>query len=120
MALIFVLAAAIKIVAGLIAPKSWLGLVKSVWKTPALIAVLSLVLGAISLYFLLQELTIIDIFAAMLFLCFLTALTASSYAGEIVAIAQKLVKDKSILKKAWLPLIVWIILIVWGISALLA
>lgn len=119
-ALILAVVAAIKIMVIFIQPKSWLGLVKAVYKTPTLTMIVSLVLAAIVLYYLVwvEGITIIQIFAVMLFVGLLAAITMSSYFKEVTGVAEKMLRDKSILKKAWLSIIVWIVLIVWALYTL--
>ena len=49
-----------------------------------IILALSLILAAVVLYYLLQTLTIIQIFAVMLFLALLTAIGVAAYGNEII------------------------------------
>jgi len=120
MALVFIIAVVIKILVVLINPKSWVGLMKKTWSSPLVTTILSIILAAITLYYLLQTLTIIQIFAVMLFTGFVAAIGVSVYSKEITKIAEKILKDKKLLKKVWLPLIIWIILALWGIKELFA
>lgn len=119
-ALIILVAAAIKILVILIKPSSWMGMARTVWKQPALTAIVSLILAAIVLYYLLQEITIIQIFAVMAFVALLAALSMAAYSAEIIALGQKMLKDKAVVKKAWLSIVVWIVLIAWGFYVLFA
>ncbi len=120
MALIVVVAAAIKILVILVKPKAWVGIVKKIWVNSALVGIVSLVLAAVVLYYLMQAgITIVQIFAVMLFIALLAAVSAAVYSKEIMGLAQKLLKDKNILKKAWLAILVWIILIIWALKELL-
>ena len=118
-ALIFIVVAAIKILVILMKPKAWANLVKKVWTTPFTIAILSLILAIIVLYYLTEAgITILHIFAVMLFTALLAAIGVSAYAEEITSLAQKLLRDKKFVKKAWLSIVIWILLILWGILTL--
>lgn len=120
MALIIAVAAAIKILVILVSPKLWVNLVKKVWFSPLLIGILSLVLAIISLYYLIQAgITIVQIFAVMLFISLLAAVGVAVYSKEVVGIAVKLLKDRNILKKAWFYIIIWIVLLIWVLKELI-
>lgn len=116
MALIFIIVGAIKLIVILVKPKAWASLVKKVWSSPILVMIVALILAAITLNYLLVELSIIHIFAVMLFTALLAAISMAAYPKEIVALAQKMLKDKAVIKKAWLSIIIWIVLIIWGLS----
>lgn len=118
MALIVAVIAAIKIIVIFVKPKAWLGLVKKVYAQPILTTIISLVLAVIVLYYLLQELTILQIFAVMLLIVLLAAINMSTYSKEMTGVAEKMLKDKKILKKAWLSVVIWVILIIWTLKEL--
>lgn len=119
-ALIFIIVAAIKILVILVKPKAWLDMVvKKVWVSPFITGLICLVLAAIVLYYLIQELTIIQIFAVMGFVGLLAGVGIAAYAKEIVGLAGKLM-NKGIVKRAWLQIIIWVILIIWGLYTLFA
>lgn len=117
-ALILLVVAAIKILVILIMPKAWVKLVKKVWVNPMNMMIASLILAAVVLYFLLQELTIIQIFAAMAFVSLLAAAGIAMYSTTVVNAAQRLLRDREIVKKSWLYILIWIILILWGLKEL--
>jgi len=80
---------------------------------------ISLILAAASLYYLIQGgITIIQIFAVLLFLTFLMASGIAIYKKEVIKLADKLMKDKKIIKKSWLYILIWIALIIWGAKTL--
>lgn len=112
MALIIAVFAAIKILVILINPKSWMNVVKTVYGNPILTTIISLVLAVVVLNYLLVELTIVQIFAVMLFLSLLMVIGIAAYSKDILQLASKLLEDREVLKKAWLAIIVWVILIV--------
>ena len=117
---IVVLVSAIKLITIIISPKSWINFASKIWKNPKIIALVSLVLGAVVFYYLIQEITIVQIFAVILFVMFIFALTFAVYSKEFYPMLQKFAKEKEIFKKGWLPIIIWAVLIVWAVKELLA
>lgn len=119
LALILLVAAAIKILVILISPKSWVKVTKKVWKYPLNVMVASLVLAALVLYLLISSgITIIQIFAVMLFVGLLAAAGVAMYSKVIVNAAARLLRDREIIKKSWIYILVWVILILWGLKEL--
>ena len=114
---VVVLLSLIKLITLLVSPKSWINFASKLWKNPSAMAFVSLILGAIVFYYLIQELTIIQIFAVMLFTMLLFALTFASYSKEFYPMLQKFAKQ-GILKKGWLPILIWVILLIWAIKEL--
>ena len=119
-ALILIIASAVKLVVVIINPKSWLNMVKNIWINITLATIISLVLASIVLYYLLQELTIVQILATTLFVALLIAAGMAVYANELMKIFDKALKDKSLIKKSWLYILVWLVLLIWGLKELFA
>ncbi len=118
-AFIVLIAAAVKIIVLLINPKSWMKAVKPFYKNQVLITIIALILAAAVLYYLINSgITIVQIFAVMAFVALVACISVAAYAGELFAMADKMLKGKKILKKAWLSIVVWIILVVWGFLVL--
>lgn len=119
MALIVALLTIIKILTIVWKPKAWMdNVVKKVHINSGVSLVAGIIIAGISLYYLLQSMTIIHIFAVLLFFAGLMLITVSSYTKEIVGLADKLLKDKNSIKKAWLSLLIWLILAVWVLYVL--
>ena len=119
MALILIVVSLIKILVILIKPKAWYSnVVKPIWKSPAITMVVSLILAAVVLYYLIQEITIVQILASMLFFALLMAVGFSIYQKEVLGIADKMFKSKDLVKKSWLYIILWLIVIGWGAKVL--
>ena len=115
MALILIVISAIKIIVILVKPKAWNdSVVKKLWKNSGLAMIVSLILAAVALYYLLQELTIVQILATMLFLALLIAVGVAAYKKEVIGLADKMLKNKAVIKKSWLYIIIWIVLLLWG------
>lgn len=119
LALIFIVLAIVKILALLIRPKFWLRVVKKVWFDAGLMMALCFVLAIIVLGFLLVSgITITQILAIMLFTCLLAGIGVAAYSKEVVEVAEKLLRNRNIVKKSWLYLIIWIALLAWGLKEL--
>lgn len=118
-ALIAIILAAIKILVLLVNPKTWMSVVKFVYGNPSVTMVVSLILSVLVLWYLLGAgITIIEIFAVMTLIACLGAMGVAAYSKDIVALAGKMLKDKNVVKKAWLAIIVWIALILWALKIL--
>ena len=46
------------------------------------------------------------------------AVGVAVYAKEVLGVARKLLKDRKIIKRSWLYLILWIALMIWGFKEL--
>ncbi|MBI2498854.1 hypothetical protein HYV88_01270 [Candidatus Woesearchaeota archaeon] len=100
-------------------PGTWIKLVKKIYSNPQLMTIISLILSLIVLYYLLLEITIVQIFAVMLFIALLGTVSISAYSKEMVSLVEKLSKDKDIMRKLWPAILIWIILILWVFYVLL-
>ena len=93
MALIVALVSIIKMIVFLIRPKSWMKVPNKIYAQPVMTMIVSLLLAAGVLYYLLAELTIIQVFATLLFVILLMLSTLSPYSKEFLEMANKLLKD---------------------------
>ena len=119
MALILMIVSAIKLLVIMINPKKWVSVVNAVWKNAGLATIVCLVGTGVVLYYLIDSgIGIIQIFAVMLFLAFLMGLSITAYSKETIGFSRKILKDRAIIKKGWLAIIVWIVLILWGLKEL--
>lgn len=120
MAFMVAIFAAIKLIVVLINPKLWMNYIaKKFWGNTQLAIILSLMISIISLRFLLKELTIIHIFAVMLFTMFMIAIGFAPYSKDMLTLIEnKMRKEKNIWKRSWLAIIIWIILLIWVTYAL--
>ncbi len=117
-ALIFIAFAVIKLSVIWFSPKAWMKIPKAMFSRPIALSVVSLALAGVVLYYLLQELTIVQVFASALFILLVIMASMTVFGKEIVPFAEKLMAGKSILKRMWFPLIVWDILIFWVLYAI--
>ena len=119
-ALIIALLTLVKILVVLNNPMIWLNNVaKPVYKNPRTLMAAGLIFGATSLYYLLQEISIIQIFAVMFFVVSIFLIGVAPFSKEISKFAETLYKQKNILRRARVSMIIWIILTLWVISEIL-
>lgn len=116
-ALVFAIAVLLKIVIVLVNRDSYVSFAKTIYKSPKILMFAELVLAAIILYYLLMELSIVQIFAAIVLGALLTGVSFAVYAKEIMPAVLRAVK-KDALKRAWLVIIVWLALMAWVLYAL--
>lgn len=122
MALAVVVFAASKLLLVLIGrQKTWFGTVtKRFWANSTLTTLTSLAVAVVALIYLLKELTIVQIFAAMFFAMSLIAMGLAPFSKDMLSLEDKWFKSKDMLKKGWFAAIVWIALIIWLLYALFA
>jgi hypothetical protein len=115
MATIIIVFGVIKLLALLFNPKGWMNFAKRIYSNVMLTKIIFLVLAAVSLYYLVGAgVTIIEIFAVMLFFAFLAGIGIAPHAKTIM----KNIKLKTLWSEHWLYTIVWILLLLWGIKEL--
>ena len=119
MALIVALLGAGKLLMILTNPRRLIGIANKIYQQPSVTYFLSLLLAAISLWFLLQELTIVQVFACMLFFMFIVWAGFAPHSKEMSELANKLIKRKDLVKGSLLYILIWIILLLWVFKALL-
>jgi len=118
-ALIVIIVGVLKLVVLAINPKSWMSMAKGFWANKILASIVSLILAIVVLYYLLQGgFTIIDILAVTAFVALLMAV---GLAGEIPALMKKYesrMKSGGLWKQYWFYVLLWIILMLWGVKEL--
>ncbi|MCM8766118.1 MAG: hypothetical protein NC920_04660 [Candidatus Omnitrophica bacterium] len=119
MALIVVLFSGIKIIVLLIKPELWINkMAKKLWAKTKFTIFISLMIAIISLVFLLKELSIVQIFAVILFLMALMVIGMAPYAQELINLISQTISKENILKKNWLAIIIWVVLMIWVLLTL--
>ncbi|MBN1645158.1 hypothetical protein JW851_03945 [Candidatus Woesearchaeota archaeon] len=113
MALIAAILAGIKIIVILLNPKKWMVVVNKIYANPAVATIAGLVIAGVSLNYLLKVMTIVHVFAAILFFAGMMIIGFAAYQKDTLAFANKILKDKNAIKRAWLSIIIWIALIIW-------
>jgi len=94
-------------------PMNWKPVVTAIYGKPAVTIVVALVLGAIILRYLLAELTIVQIFASMTFMMALMMVQFALLGKELTELSDKYFEDRTILKRVWPALVLWLLLIAW-------
>jgi len=120
LALIVAVMGAVKLVFVFVKPAAWMGVVKKVYGKPVYTMGAAIILGVIILTFLLEELTIVDIFAVMSFIMVLMMLGVAALGDEVIALSDKVLQNKDMIKKMWLSAVVWAILIIWVLLEIFA
>ena len=112
LALLFFVFAAVKILVILIRPKSWMTIVRGIYQYPRLMMLVCLVLSFVVFTWLLGEISVLQIFAVMLFTALLAGISLAAYAKEITSLGEKIIKDRKMLNKFWLSILIWILLLI--------
>tara|TARA_Y100000296_G_C5092164_1_gene215428 strand:+ start:486 stop:872 length:387 start_codon:yes stop_codon:yes gene_type:complete len=114
LALIIALLSLTKLLVILVNPKFWFkGVVKSIYSNPFTLQLAGLILAGVSLFYLLQEFTIVQIFAVMFFVMSLMLFGVATYGKDLLDFADKIYKRKGAIRKSWLSILIWFILIIW-------
>jgi len=115
---IIIVISVIKLVVLSISPKSLYSFTRKIYSHPNIMSISALILAAVVLYYLIDAgITIVDIFAVMLFTILIMVVGIARYANEMMDWVMK--KDpKNMLKEMWLYILIWVVLLVWGIVAL--
>ena len=111
-AAVFAVLVLVKLVVIMINKKSWWNLTKGIYGNPGVTGFVFLVLAAVVLWFLLQELTIVQIMAAGIFMVLLMGFAFTGYSKELMSLATK-IYAKKFSGWLWFYIIIWIVLSVW-------
>ena len=120
LALILIVITIIKLVVILVKPKAWAGITKGILNKPIITMIVGLILAYLSLDILREAgISYVQILAVMFFLAMLMIMSYASYAKEFLSLTNKVLK-KGVLKRSWLPLLVWLALIVLSLNEIYA
>ncbi len=118
-AVLLILLAIVKIVLLSVHAPAWLGVTRALYANPALTALLSYALAGMVLYGLMESgLTIVQILAVSLFVVLLIIPGFAPYMDDVL----RRLEGKTfgnLLREQWLYTLVWVILLGWGLWALL-
>ncbi len=123
-ALIFVVISIIKLITIAISPKAWYGssnpLVKLVWNRISA-TIFSLIIGGVILYYLLAEISIAQLFVAVIFSFLLMIITVAPDIDKLLkAVPDQIEKKKgSFLVEYWPAIIAWVGLMAWTVWEIL-
>lgn len=120
-ALVGALIVPIKIIVILRGQNIWFETVtKRYWKNATSTTLLSLLAVAVLLFFLLKELTIVQIWAAAVFGMALVSLALAPFSKYMISVERKWFAETKVLRTGWVPAVVWVALVVWVLYALFA
>lgn len=117
-ALIIVIAIVAKIVILIVNPKSWMQFSKQVLSKPGLIRMVALVLAVVVMYFLLQEMTIVQIMGAGVFFGLLLVIGLITEADYLFKKYDSMIRRGTIWQEYWFYAAIWIILALWTVKEL--
>lgn len=104
-----------------IKPKAWLNFAKSLYSNPLILGLVEFILAAVLFYYLLMQLTIVQIMAAVTLGALLTGLSFAIFSKEMIPWMGRIIRSKKILWSpgAWFVWIIWLVLIGWAVYTLL-
>jgi hypothetical protein len=119
MAIVLAVIVIVKMLVIVVKPKAWMGVINFFYGNPIVLMVVSLVLAAGSLWYLIGSgITIVQIFAVFFFLAFISMVSVSVYSREMIALAKKILKDRKFMSRAWVSIHVWRALSIWVLKEL--
>ena len=117
---IIIIITVIKLTTIAIKPKAWIKVTEKIYGNSMISMIVFAVLAYLTLDILLSAgITYVQILATTLFVVFLIGLSFSAYSNEFLPLARKILKDKHIWRKAWFPILIWVILFVLAIREML-
>ena len=120
LALILIIVGLIKIIILAFNPSSWMSFAEKIWKKPVLMQIICLILALATFKILIDSgLTIIQILAVAVFVALLMAVAIAPEAEEFVKKYENRIKRGSMWKQYWLYVLLWIILLLWGLKEIL-
>lgn len=117
-ALVIVVLSLIKVIIVVFNARAWAKVVKFLYGNATMTFIVELILAAVLFYYLIQQLTIVQIMAVIALGALLTGMTFAVYGKETVAWASKLLNTRTLLKRAWLPILIWLALVIWALVEL--
>jgi len=114
MATVLALLIAVKLLVIFVNPRAWIkNVALPIYSHSTVTMCFGVLLGGASLWFLLQTLTIVDIFAVMFFLSMIMMIGVASFPKEMVSLSKKFYSDHKLVKQSWLSVSIWVVLTVW-------
>jgi len=113
-ALALIVFAVIKIFVLLVKPQAWMNFMKALFKKKAVAVMIGLILGGVILYYLIQELTIIQILAVIAFMAAFFMIGLAGHVSDFVRRYEREIKAGKFWKKNWFYTLLWVALLTWG------
>ena len=118
-ALIVIVAAAVKMLVLLVSPKAWMNFAKGIYSNATLVKLAGIVLAGIVLYYLVDSgMTIVQILAVTAFVASMLIIGLASEVKDLMAKYESRIKRGTLWKDFWLYTLIWIVLLVWGAKEL--
>jgi len=117
-ALIFVLVGVVKLVVLLFNKMSWFNFSMKIMRNKTLVSLVSLVLSVVVFYYLIQELSIVQIMASITFMSLLMMIAFVQYGKEFLVFAKK-IYSKKFPAWIWVYSLVWVALMSWTLFEIL-
>ena len=80
--------------------------------------ILAFIVAAVSLFFLLQELTIVQVWATMFFSMALIVMALAPFSKYLLKAEDNWFSETNTIKKGWLATIVWVAISIWVIISI--
>lgn len=117
LAFILIIAAAIKLLVLAFNPSSWMNFAKKIWAKPVITQIVCLLLAILVFYYLIDSgLTIVQILAVTLFVALFMAVALAPEVEDLIRKYQSRIKRGSLWKQYWIYIVLWIILLLWGLK----
>ena len=118
LALILIAVTVIKFAIVIVSPQAWYNMVEKIYVVPELISIIGLFLSVTVLYYIISAgISIVEILAVCLFVALLMLTGMANFSDEIIKWIRK--QDIfDLVKRLWIYITVWVLLIIWGINAL--
>ncbi len=123
-ALILALVSVIKLLTLIASPSSWYSNknpLVSILTGRTVGPIVSLILAAVVLKYLLQEVSIVQIFAVTAFIALLLMVSIAPYSRSLMNwLRDEASRNGNVLRSSWLAVLVWVVLIIWVIKDIFA
>lgn len=115
-ALVIIIFSVIKMFVLLVNPKAWMNFAKGIYAKPNVTSFGAFVLGAIVLYYLIQSgITIVEILAVTAFVSLLIMIGLAKEIGPLIKKYEAMIKKGNLWKEYWFYILIWVILLAWGV-----
>lgn len=108
-AVVFAVLIIVKVMLVLFARSSLLSVRKFLYKSPRVMSLISLALCLLVFYYLIQEISLVQLFAAVIFTSLLIGAMLSLYSKEMIEFSNKILKRK-LIPEMWVYYLVWLLL----------
>ena len=119
-ALILIIASAIKMLVLLVNPKAWMNFAKGIYSKPGAVKFVGLILAVIVFYYLyyVSGITVVQILAVTVFVALLLMIGLADEVDDLMKKYQGMIKRGKLWQKYWFYTLLWLILLGWGVKEL--